>query len=151
MERRLRFDLRMNLHIDKAINDLHLTVAQRVKLAGQLLRDAVAVNLSRPVVKRRKTLGREIVDPATGLKKRVTRTVVDPHSRSKPGEFPRADTTRLMKSIFHRHDAQTLTSRVGTPLDYGVVLELRMDRSFLRRTLNELRGRIILLIQGGTH
>ena len=61
---------------------------------------------------------------------------MDPGSRSKPGEFPKADTTRLMKDIFWRMESKT-SAIVGTTLDYGLFLETRMDRSFLRRTYRE--------------
>ena len=104
--------------INKHVN-LHLT--SRVKIAAEFLRGRVVRNISRPVFK---------------FKNKAGRTVVDPASRSKPGEFPKADTTRLMKDIFwkmeHKHSAI-----IGTTLDYGLILETRMNRSFLRRSLNE--------------
>ena len=134
--KRLKFRLRLQLTINKVVQKTNLTVAQRVKIAAQMLRDAIVVNLSRPVRKFR------------GPKSK--RTQVDRHSRSKPGEFPRADTSRLLRSIFHTHYPAQILSRVGTNLAYGVLLEMRMDRSFLRRTLRELRREILLLIQHGS-
>lgn len=144
--RRLRFEIRATLKTQSVLNNTNLALSQRVRIAGQMLRDAVVVNLSRPVRKIRKT--RVVRDPATGEEYRLTRTVVDPQSRSKRFEFPRADTTRLMKNVYHKHDAATATSRVGITLGYGVVLELKLDRSFLRRTLQEQRQRLMLIIQG---
>ncbi len=133
-QRKHRVEVKVQLFIDRVMREKTITVANRVKLAGNFLRDMVVANLARPVFKRK------------GV--RSGRTVVDPASRSVPGEFPRADTTRLVKSIFHHHDPQRVESRIGTPLKYGLILETRMDRSFLRRTLNEMRYQIIRIVRG---
>lgn len=133
--RRTSMDVKLQLTVDKVVNTMTLAAAKRVRIAGELLRDRIVVNLSRPVRKYKS--------------RRTGRIAVDPASRSKPGEFPRADTTRLMKSIFHEHDAATATSRVGTNLKYGVILEFRMNRSFIRRTLNEIRSQLMLIVRGG--
>lgn len=98
------------------------TMGARLKMAGQLLRDRIVINLSRPVRKIRSG----------------GRTRVDPTSRSKPGEFPRADTTRLMKDIFWKETEVDKEVAVGTTLDYGLFLETRMGRSFLVRTTKEM-------------
>lgn len=124
-------NVRINVRVDWAeghqfVNTLHGEMKARVRLAGQLLRDKVVVNISRPV---RKVRGRS--------RSGRTRTYVDPTSRSKPGEFPKADTTRLMKSIFARKLHKGYGVMVGTPVIYGLYLELYMNRSFLRRTLKE--------------
>ncbi len=103
---------------------IELDLDKRLNLAALFLRDRVVVNISRPVTK---------------LKRRSTgRTYTDSASRSKPGEFPKADTTRLMKDIFWEKRAP-LQYIVGTTLDYGLILETstRLNRSFLRRTLRE--------------
>lgn len=94
----------------------------RLNLAAQLLKDQVKVNISRPVHK------------YAGSRSGTIQ--VDPDSRSKPGEYPKQETSRLMNSIFHKvvNDHEAI---VGTPLGYGLLLETRMDRSFLRRTLRE--------------
>ncbi len=60
--------------------------------------------------------------------------------RSKPGEFPRADTTDLMRSIF-THQSR-MTGYIATPQIYGKYLEKDLDRSFLVRTLHEERPTI---------
>lgn len=59
--------------------------------------------------------------------------------RSRPGEFPRAETRRLMRSIFSDVfvRGKNVYGIVGTTLDYGAILELKMDRSYLRRTMRE--------------
>ncbi len=133
--KRLKFRIRLNLNIQTVLSKTKLTVAQRVRVAGQFLRDAVVVNLSRPV--------RKYTGPRSG------RVQVDPESRSKEGEFPRADSTRLIKNVFHKHYPDIATSRVGTNLLYGIVLETGLDRSFLRRTLREQRQKLLILIRGG--
>lgn len=117
----------------RVVQNVNIGMGARVRLAAQLLRDATVVNLSRPVIK-------EVVRNTKDRKTR-SRTRVVPSSRSKPGEFPRADTTRLMKDIFFLvargpHENRAI---VGTNLDYGLILETRKNRSFLRRTLFEMR------------
>jgi hypothetical protein len=97
----------------------------RVRTAAMLLRDRVVVNISKPV--------RKLSSERTG------RTIVDPASRSKSGQFPRADTTRLMKDVFWQEEmSKEPMAIVGTTLNYGLILETRMNRSFLRRTLLEV-------------
>ena len=101
------------------------------------LRDTVVRNISVPVVKEVVTLTR---GPNKG--KSLTRVT----ERSVAGEFPRADSTQLYKSIFpavgEEASAVVQTDKgfegyVGTPLDYGMILETRMNREFLGRTLRE--------------
>ena len=55
---------------------------------------------------------------------------------SKAGEFPKADLGRLRQGIFMQM-LTPLKGMVGTPLKYGLILETKMQRSFLERTLNE--------------
>lgn len=136
LQLRLRFDLRLNLFIQQTLKKKELTVRQRVRIATQFLVDRIRINLSRPV--------RRIKSQRTG------RIAVDPNSRSRAGEFPRADTTRLKKDIFLVMDDTLPIGRAGTTLKYGLILETQLDRSFLRRTLNELRAQILVIIQGGT-
>ena len=146
---RLRVDVKVNLFIANTLKKVVLTVAQRVRIAGQFLQDKVKINLSRPV---RKFRVRRTVTDEAGAKKVKTRTIVDRFSRSKPGEFPRADTTQLMKTIFLVSEPDAAggpRAMVGTPLHYGLILETKLDRSFLRRTLNELRAQLLLILQGG--
>ena len=147
MARRLKIDWRIKWFINETLKKRKLNIAQRLKVATQLLRDKIAVNLSRPVRKVKKSV--RVKDPLTGAVSTRTRTVVDPQSRSKRGEFPRADTTRLMKDIFYDVSPDGLMSRTGTSLKYGLVLEVRMDRSFIRRTFNEMRADIITILLHG--
>lgn len=135
LNKKIAFDVRVNLTIDKVMASTQLTVAQRIKIAGQVLADAVKVFLSRPV--------RKYKGP------RSKRIQVDPKSRSKPGEYPRADTTRLLKSVYHKHLPHQIASRVGTNLLYAKILETSMDRSFLRRGLREMRQKMLLIVRTG--
>jgi hypothetical protein len=103
-----------------------VTAVQRIRIATELVKRKTKLNVSKPVLK--------YVGPKS---KRVQ---VDPESRSEPGEFPRAETTHLMKTIFSKLDVSNKKRPrgiVGTPLDYGLRLETRMSRSFLRRTIHE--------------
>lgn len=108
-------------------HDMRVTNRQRIELASSTLKDLVKHNISVPVTRR---------------KTRSGRTAVVSGSRSKPGEYPRADTTRLRNDIFHdvtQKGPGVVTGRVGTTLHYGLILETRRQRSFLLRTLNENR------------
>lgn len=128
--RMVRFNTRLEWFGARVMNNVNIGMVARLKASAQLLRDKVVINISIPVVK--------VKSPRTG------RIIVT--ERSKPGEFPRADTTRLMKDIFWEVDERAHTGRVGTTLDYGLYLELYMNRSFLRRTLNEIAPQIGLII-----
>jgi hypothetical protein len=143
--RRLRFDTRIIWLGEQVERGMQMTMRARVRLAAQLVRDKVVINLSTPV---RKIPGRQGRNATTGRFTR-RRTKVDPASRSRPGEFPRADTTRLMKDIFYEVREGGMQAIVGTTLDYGLILETVMNRSFLRRTLDELQPAITRLLTAG--
>ena len=120
---------RMDWFANNVIDKVAMTLQQRTKIATEMLKDQVVRNISRPVTKHRGGI-------VTG--------------RSKPGEFPKADTTQLMKTIFS-DTVKTVSGYegyVGTPLDYGVILETRRQRSFLVRTLNEMRPQITRILTG---
>jgi hypothetical protein len=116
---------RAQVNIEWFIDDVQrrtdLTFHQRMLIVVEYLRDTVVRNISVPVVK-----------VVVGNRTRVT-------ERSKPGEFPRADTTQLYKSIFGDvvQTDKGFEGYVGTPIDYGMILETRMNREFLGRTLRE--------------
>ena len=120
------------------------TMRTRVKLATDLVKYKVVHNISRPVTKISTGTGRDKLGRFTKAKTGAT-------NRSKPGEFPKADTTQLMKSIFsvvRRASNSVYDGFVGTPLDYGVILETRMDRSFLRKTLEQERSKVMRILSG---
>ena len=102
---------------------LRVSMEKRLDITAQLLRDKIVANISLPVEKSGKT---------------VTR-------RSVRGQFPRAQTTRLMKDIFWDRKGKLLRI-IGTSLDYGLWLEVVLDRSFLRRTLSEEQSTISRLL-----
>lgn len=130
--RQARFGQRIEWFGERVAQNIRIGMQARVGLAAQLVRDKVVINISRPVTKVRGGDGRIRVDPT---------------SRSRPGEYPKADTTRLMKDIFWQRDG--MGAIVGTTLDYGLILETRMNRSFLRRTYTEMIPVIRqILIQG---
>ncbi len=135
--RQERFQSRVEWFGDRLEQGLSLTMQQRLRVAAQLLRDKVVINLSKPVYKEKRRRTRETVKMGDAKKKGSTYTWVDPASRSRPGEFPRADTTRLMKDVFYDMPQPNMAI-VGTTLEYGLRLEMEMDRSFLRRTLHEM-------------
>ena len=132
--RTARWNTRVQWYGQKVMGNINVGMEKRLKVCAQLLRDKVVINLSIPVMK----------------ETRKGKTVVT--ERSKPGEFPRADTTRLMKDIFWElrgpvvEGGQFTTAVVGTTLDYGLRLELHMNRSFLLRTLNEVSGQLGLIL-----
>jgi len=113
--------------IGKATRTIQLTMKRRVRLATQLLQSRVVQNLSVPVGR---GVGGQIVQ------------------RSKPGEFPRAETVQLMRTIFtdFQSDETGVSGHVCTPLDYGLLLELKMQRPFLVRTLMEEKRKITKLL-----
>lgn len=141
--------VRIRWFIDEVCQQVRIPLKSRVKLATTYLMNRVVLNLSTPV---RKIVSYSLhAKVAGGKAKMVSRVRVDPASRSKPGEYPRADTTQLMKTIFTTYqepDDGSFAGFVGTPLDYGLVLEIRKQRSFLVRTLNEERPNIMKILTG---
>jgi hypothetical protein len=78
------------------------------------------------------------------LKKKIVSnisvSITGTSGRSKPGEFPRAETKKLMGSIFSDVVIAGIgiyDVSVGSTAEYAAPLELSMDRSFLKRTLME--------------
>ena len=126
-------EARLEWFADDVQRRMNLTFEQRVQIATEFLRDMVVKNISVPVLKR-----------VVGNRTRVL-------ERSKPGEFPRADKPHLMRTIFAdgpNREGDRIVGHVGMPLDYGVILELYRDRSFLNRTLEEQRSRIVRMLTG---
>lgn len=127
-------EVRWEWFLRNVSDKIQMTLRQRVQLATRHLRDKVVQNLSQPV-----TVG---TGPMGG------RVVTD---RSVAGEFPKADLTNLMKGIFDEVKlvgTGLVDGFVGTPTDYGLILETKMDRSFLVRTMNEQAGTITRIMTG---
>lgn len=125
--------IRIEWFITQVSNKVRGTMRQRIRVATALLKNHVVNNISTEVIKSQGPRGGTIV---TG--------------RSKRGEFPHADTLRLMRSII----SGTVADRtgpwgwVGTTEEHGLLLETKMNRSFLVRTLNEQRGNIVRILTG---
>lgn len=119
--------VRIESFVEQVANRLDLGVHKRLTTAVAFLKTKTVKNISQPVTK--------TVSPQGNI------VVTD---RSKPGEFPKADTTLLMTTIMSgvKRDGSAWLGFVGTPVDYGVILELRMQRPFLVRTLTEEAGTI---------
>ena len=118
-------DVQIQWFTEEVVKKVSLTMEQRVRIATEFIRSKVVTNISRSV-----TIG---TGPRGG------RVVAN---RSLPGEYPKADTTLLMKTIFGEVREVTpgvFEGYVGTPLDYGLILETILDRSFLVRTLRAKR------------
>ena len=114
------------------VNKVNLTMNERVKIATELLKSKITQNLSTAV-----TVG---VGPKGG------RVVTN---RSKPGEYPHAETATLLRGIFsvvQQNIDGSSEGFVGTPHDYGLILETKLNRSFLVRTLNEEANNLGLVL-----
>lgn len=142
-ERKARVQQRLIWYGDKVQNNIQVNAKKRLLIAGQALRDLIVVNISRPVTKTRVK--------ATGAAAREQKTMTKVTNRSKPGEYPKADTTRLMKDIFYDTRKDGMSVIVGTSLDYGAVLELstRLDRAYIMKTYNENRDKLARIIGKG--
>ena len=107
----------------KVVAKVDTTLKGRMMSAADFLHDRVVNNISRPVTKSIGPRGGRVVT-----------------NRSTSGEFPKVETAQLKRSIFHTvrpGGKEIYDMYVGTSLDYGMILELRMERSFLARTFRE--------------
>lgn len=105
----------------EVLDKINATLFTRMSVAMLHLHGKVVRNLSVPVGKTVTKSGHVIVT-----------------ERSKPGEFPRADTTLLMKSIFFRVKKAgqgVVDGYVGHPVWYGLKLETQMNRLLLKESL----------------
>ena len=120
---------RTEWYINQVCDKVSKTLSKRMKVATELVRSKTVVNISIAV-------GR---GPDGGV-----------IQRSKPGEFPRAETTQLMRTLFTGHEStkSRVIGYVGTPLDYGIKLELELNRKFLSRTLFEQLDNITRILTG---
>lgn len=144
--RKERFQARIRWFEAQFRQGFRATMSTRIRLAAQLLRDAVVINISRPVTKIKRPRTR---NERGEFQKQGFRVL----NRSRPGEYPKADTTRLMRDIFYQMEGR-LSAIVGTTLDYGLILEVStsLRRRFLGRTLDEkwpFLQRILIQGQGG--
>lgn len=127
-------EVRIRWFIDEVCSKVAMGMRQRVGIAAHMLKDRVVRNISIPVVKGTGPRGGRVV---TG--------------RSVAGEYPRADTKQLMKTVFEdvrETSPGVFDGFVGTPLSYGLILETQMNRSFLVRSLYEVAGNIKSILSG---
>lgn len=119
-------------YIKEVSDKITMTLERRMQVTVEYLRSKVVKNISKPV---------DIVVGPKGGKNIV---------RSKPGEFPRADTTMLMKTVFGdvKKTKTGVSGYLGTPMSYGPTLELEMERQFLTRTLYEEKPTVVRLLTG---
>lgn len=120
-------------YIKNVSDKVTMTMRQRMQVTLEYLRSKVVKNISLPVGYSISKTGRKYVS-----------------QRSVPGEYPRAETTMLMKTVFTdiKEKGGQINGYIGSPMDYAIPLELEMDRSFLVRTLNEERSTITRLLTG---
>ena len=128
--------VRVEWFIENVSNKVSITMKQRVALATELIKNKVVQNISRPVSKGTGPRGGKVVS-----------------NRSKKGEYPKAETSLLMKLIFgvvKQVKKGTYDGYIGTPLDYGAILETSkgLDRSFLVRTLREESAKVKRILTG---
>ena len=133
MGSRVSVDFRMEWHGPLMISIINAAMLTRSKMAENHLKSKIVSNISTPV---------------TG---RVNRTWTRSGNtgRSRPGEFPRAETRRLMGSIVSTVDIAgpgIYDVSVGSTASYATPLELAMDRSFLKRTMEEETQQILAIL-----
>jgi len=127
-------EVRIKWFIEEVSNKIAMTMRQRMDIVTHILKDRVVRNISVPVVK--------------GTGPRGGRVAL---GRSLPGEYPRADTKQLMRTIFKEVREVVpgaYEGYVGTPLDYGLILETRMGRKFLLASLYESFNDIKRILSG---
>ena len=129
--------VRIQWFIENVSDTVAITMRNRVRMAAEFLRSKIVQNISRPVNK--------YVGPRSGR--------IQVNQRSVAGEFPKADTTRLMKDIFYEVvelQPGVIDGAVGTTLDYGAILETNavLDRAYLTRTLFEEASTLQALLTG---
>ena len=105
--------------IEEVANTINLSLKRRMAVATHYLQTQVVRNIS------------------VSVKKSIVNGKIVVTERSQPGEFPRMDTGKLMRSVIR--DVQNpafgiYDGFVGTKSEYGVKLELEMGRVFLKRT-----------------
>ena len=126
-------DVRIDWYIENVSNKIKMTLKQRMGIALEHLLSKTKKNISQPVT--------------VGTGPRGGRVVTD---RSVPGEFPKLEYGMLQKTLFTdiQEDKNNINGYLGSPLPYSIPLEMDLNRSFLRRTLNEEQSRITRILTG---
>jgi len=128
---------RWETNVKPTLDTVAFTMKERVRIATEHLRNKVVLNISRPVTKYSGRISGRI-------------QVKD---RSKAGEFPKADTTMLLKNIFGstaNMGGGVWEGYVGTTLDYGAILETseNLNRKYLSTTMLEETETIVGILSG---
>jgi hypothetical protein len=128
---------RWETNVKPLLDTVAFTMRERVRIATEYLRNKVVLNISRPVTKYSGRISGRI-------------QVKD---RSKAGEFPKADTTMLLKNIFGstaNMGGGVWEGYVGTTLDYGAILETseNLNRKYLSTTMLEETETIVGILSG---
>ena len=126
-----RRNVRIEYFIKELSDKIAITMSVRMQTVVEMLHSRVLLNIRRPVTK----TGKVVTD------------------RSKPGEYPKAETAQLMRTLGSRvirPKRNVIVGMVGTPLDYGAILEFskRLDRNWLGRTLQENAGDVQRILMG---
>jgi len=129
-------NVRIEWFIKNVSDKIEMTMKERLRIAADLVHSATVRNISTPVTIGQTKSGKRVV---TG--------------RSKPGEFPRAETGNLMRTLFygvHKAADGEWEGYVATPLVYGAILELsqRLDRTYMKRTLEEKKDLVKRVLTG---
>jgi len=140
-----RVVLQEDWYINPVLSLFFKTFRNRMERATNYLQAKVVKNISRPVTK--EYFVRDgVTDPGFDQNQHKTArktSVAFISNRSKKGEFPKEDTSRLVKSIkaYYVNDSSgKIMGAVGSEVDYAIKLETTMQRSFLIRTLYEEMG-----------
>ena len=127
---------RFKWYAENVLNKVKLGMKERLQIAAAFVHKKTVVNISKPVV--------------VATSKKGIRRVVE---RSKPGEYPRAETGQLRKTLSHgvtKDNNGEWVGYVSTPLIYGAILEMwePLNRTYMRRTLNEERETVKKILSG---
>ncbi len=115
-------------HTSKVQRALGTGMRKRLAVAAAVVQSAVVKNISQPVTKGSGPRGGQVI-----------------LNRSRAGQYPKADTTQLLKSVFSGVDKDVKGDEigfVGIPLHYGLILETRMDRLLLVASMLEKASEI---------
>lgn len=118
---------------NQIISKIRIEMGKRGEIAARWLKNKIIMNIAKPV------------GTITGKSGKLVVT-----QRSLPGEYPRAETTQLMQSIFYEksEDATEIGYFIGSTADYAMILELHLNRSFLMRTIKEQMPKVTRIMTG---
>lgn len=127
--------IRFKWYVDNVLSKVRMGMKERLHTAAAFVHKKCVANISKPVVVSKTKTGKRIVT-----------------ERSKPGEFPRAETGHLRRTLSYgvlKKDNEWV-GYVSTPVIYGAILELwePLNRTYMRRTLYEERESVKKILSG---